>query len=319
MRLGICGLGLIGSSVARAMVTQHEVLGIDPDPGAAAGATDLGIVMVQDTADLAGCDLVLLAAPTSVNAALLGRLMATGHPGPVADLGSVKAPIVALWRSKPSFPFVASHPMAGSEHAGVGAGTPDLFQGKAWPVVVDADTDPAALQVLVDLILMLGARVVPVTAEAHDRVIAAVSHLPHLTSGAIGATVAADPQQDLAVGLAGGSFRDGTRVSASPVQRTAEFIALNAEQAAAAARLAAVELQRAADLVEQGDSDGLAAWLERAARVRSAYDQLPAMPTNCVSGPSPESLHELLLAHRDSGFAVVAADEGHLVVVGGDV
>lgn len=318
MRLGICGLGLIGSSVARGMVARHDVIGIDPDQDVAAEAGDLGVAMVHDTLDLAECDLVLLAAPTSVNAVLLQRLIDTGHRHPVADLGSVKSPIVDLWHRHQDFPFVGSHPMAGSEHSGVGAGTSELFQGMAWPVVIEPGTDPHALHILVEVILALGARVVPVSAESHDRSVAAVSHLPHLVAGAIGATVAAAPHQDLAVGIAGGSFRDGTRVSASPVERTAEFIVLNAGQAASAARVAAAQLQQAADLIDQGDGGGLAEWLQGGARVRASYDALPALPQQHLQRPSADDLHSLLLGHRDSGFAVLAVDDTHLTVVGGE-
>lgn len=317
MTLGICGLGLIGSSVARAMVADHGVLGLDPDPHAASGARALGVDMVPDTAAMADCDLILLAAPTAVNEALLRHLVASGHRGAVADLGSVKEPIVRTWRQHPDFPFVATHPMAGSQSAGVAAGTADLFHGGAWPVVVEHDTDPEALEAVVVLVLALGARVVPVSAVAHDRAVAAVSHLPHLAAGAVGAVVAADPQHDLAIGLAGGSFRDGTRVSASPAQRTAEFLTMNSEPAAAAARAAAAQLQRAADMLERGDAADLAAWLEAARGVRADYDRGTTAPPRQLPLPSALGLRELLLGARDSGMALVARSENTLTVVGG--
>ena len=318
MRLGICGLGLIGSSVARAMVPHHDVYGLDPDPQAAAGAGALGVTMVSDTAAMGDCDLVLLAAPTSVNDALLRRLVPTGRDRPVADLGSVKEPILRTSRAVAQFPFVATHPMAGSEDAGVQAGAADLFRGGAWPVVIEPDTDPDALQLVMLLILALGARVVPVTAAAHDRAIAMVSHLPHLAAGALGTTVAADPRHTLAVGLAGGSFRDGTRVSGSPAARTAEFITMNSQQAAAAARTAAAELVRVADMLDHRDNEALAGWLEQARQVRSDYEALATAPQRTMPRPTAPGLHELLMGSRDSGFSVVAASVKTHTVVGGD-
>lgn len=313
MTLGICGLGLMGSSAARGLIDDHTILGLDPDPDAAAGARRLGVTMVDSLSDMADCEVILLAAPTAVNAALLTHLMTTGPRVPTADLGSVKGPIIGLWSTDRSFPFVATHPMAGSERSGVTAGAADLFRGSAWPVVVDADTDPGALVGVIRLILALGAHVVPVSAPVHDQIVAAVSHLPHLLAGALGDVVANVPQRELAVSVAAGSFRDGSRVSASPPQRTAEFIATNRD-AAAAARQAAARLEAAATAIENGDRAALAQWLAPGAEVRVEFEARDSGSVSDITVASAADVRDLLHAHRDSGWAVLAITESAVTV-----
>ena len=158
VRLGVCGLGLIGSSLVRATGPQNAVV-MDPSPSASDAMRALGATVVDSLSGFTSCDVIALAAPTAVNSALLAELMDVGPRVPTFDLGSVKEPILEVWRSDPSFPFVGTHPMAGSERSGAAAGDADLFRGSAWPVVVAPDTDAAALSAVVDVILSTGARV----------------------------------------------------------------------------------------------------------------------------------------------------------------
>lgn len=320
MKLGICGLGLIGSSVARAVLANSGpvtgVLGLDPDPLASTRAAELGVEMVPSLGRMAECDLILLAAPTAVNVVLLDRLMTTGMRVPTADLGSVKVPIVRTWKVDRSFPFVATHPMAGSEGSGVEAGTASLFDTSVWAVVVESATDADALEVVVGLILRLGARVLPVSASAHDEAVARISHLPHLLAGALGDVVAEDHRRDLAIRLAAGSFRDGTRVNASPPGRTSEFIVSNAVHSAAAARAAAAQLQKAADAIDSGDSSRLADWLGPAHRLRHRWADQGHEPERTVEVGSAEQLRDLLFRGRDSDLVLVGRSGGTVTVQG---
>ena len=138
--------------------------------------------------------------------------------------------------------------MSGSESAGFGAGSAEIFTDAAWPVVVHELTNPEALLATIELIRLLKGRPVPVSAGSHDAAVALVSHLPHLFAGALGQALDDAPaHRDLALRLAGGSYRDGSRVSASPADRTAEFLVANGGSAAAAARAAAQALREVAD------------------------------------------------------------------------
>lgn len=303
LSVGICGLGLIGSSVARGLAGSHDLVGVDPDENTF--TTLSGVARAGSWQDLERCDLVLLAAPTAVNEELLRLMLAAeAHPRALADLGSVKEPIDRLARTAPRFPFVATHPMAGSERAGAGAGSADLFRDGAWPVVVHDDTDPVALRLVVQVIAGLGGHPMPMSAAEHDRAVALVSHLPHLLSGALGAVAAASPDADLALGLAAGSFRDASRVAGSPPQRTAEFVTQNAGNAAAAARAAARELDEVAALLERGAEQAVAGWLTPAHELRQRLDVRPDALR--VLGPvTAAGFRDWMHDHRDTGARVV--------------
>lgn len=304
--LGICGLGLIGSSIARAWIGRGPVMALDPDPQASGRAAELGVTPVNSLADLCEADLVVLAAPTAANIGLLNELMSSGCGPATMDAGSVKTPILQAWRQKDGhYPFVATHPMAGSELSGFEAGHESLFEDASWPIVVADDTDARTLMLVVSVVLGLGAWPIPVTESAHDRAVAEISHLPHLLAGALGQVTARSDNEELSVRLAAGSFRDVSRVSGSPPRRTAEFISANRANAAASARMAAKSLERAADLLISGDESGLAQWLSVGERVRTEFVTRGDQRRWSISGLSEDSAKAVLIEARDSGSRLV--------------
>ncbi len=302
LRVGVIGLGLIGSSVARGLSRHLSVSGYDPDPATRRAAAESGIEVTDSADGLAGCRLLLLAAPTAVNSEVLRALIDSGDRRPVADLGSVKLPIEAVWlRDGGSVPFVGTHPMAGSELAGFTAGSEDLFAGAAWPVVVHEATDPTALVAVLQLVLLLGGKPIPVSARAHDEAVALVSHLPHLLAGALGQAADEWPHAQLAVGLAGGSYRDGTRVSGSPAHRSAEFLVVNGEPAAHLARTAAARLESVAAALSAGDEAAVRDWLLPAHRLREQFRRRWSDARYTTTSGSDGDIARVLLQHRDSG------------------
>jgi prephenate dehydrogenase len=301
-RIGIIGLGLVGSSVARGLQPHVEVLGVDPDSATKEAAESAGVTIVADASLLSDCDLILLAAPTGINSELLKAEIASGLSRPVADLGSVKLPIQQTWLAADSkFPFVGTHPMSGSESAGFAAGSAEMFADAAWPVVVHELTDPDALLAVIELITVLGGRPVPVSAGNHDAAVALVSHLPHLLAGGLGQALHGSPsQQELALRLAGGSYRDASRVSSSPAHRTAEFLVANGQAAAAAARAAAAALQNVAVALEASDETAVADWLAPATASRLTFGDRWQLREQREFTGDPVSLHRDLLRLRDS-------------------
>ncbi|MCH9720001.1 MAG: prephenate dehydrogenase/arogenate dehydrogenase family protein [Actinomycetia bacterium] len=301
-RVGIIGLGLVGSSVARGLQPQVEVVGVDPDPDTMAAAETAGISVVAEVSQLSDCDAILLAAPTGTNSQLLQDEIASGISRPVVDLGSVKHPIQQAWlAADPNFPFVGTHPMSGSESAGFAAGSADMFADAAWPVVVHELTDPAALLTVIELITVLGGRPVPVSAGNHDAAVALVSHLPHLLAGGLGQALHGSPaQQELALRLAGGSYRDASRVSSSPADRTAEFLVANGQVAAAAARAAAESLQQVAVALAAGEETTVADWLSPATSSRLTFRDRWQLHEQRELVGDPVSLHRDLLRLRDT-------------------
>ena len=146
----------------------------------------------------------------------------------VTDIGSVKAGIVEAGNRWFGSRFVGGHPMAGSERSGVEAADAAIFAGAAWAIVSpenasspNADgvnacmSDADSVRRLTEFVRALGARPIRLDALQHDRIVALVSHLPHLLSFAFADTVATSPDPELARDMAGGSFRDFARVSAA--------------------------------------------------------------------------------------------------------
>jgi prephenate dehydrogenase len=179
--------------------------------------------------------------------------------------------------------FVGGHPMAGRETAGFAAADPDLFSGCAWVLCLEPETDLGDWLTLAALVISLGARVVPTTAAEHDRAVARVSHVPHLLAVALAAQAATDP---LALTLAAGSFRDGTRVAASPPDLIAAMCGGNAEAVRAALEDVLFDLGGALNALEDPDPiEALRPWLTRGTTARAGWPapaseaaQLPANP-----------------------------------------
>lgn len=208
MRVAVLGLGLIGGSVALALrESGHAVLGHDPDP-ATCEAAAAHFPVTADPAALLDTDLAVVAAPVRHLAAVASETL-DGYTGLVTDVASVKADAA---RAFAGHRFIGGHPMAGKETAGFASAEAGLFQGRTWVLCLEADTDLDDWTALARLWTSIGARVVPATAAAHDRAAARVSHLEHLVAAAL--VLAAD--DPLSRALAAGSYRDGTRVAASP-------------------------------------------------------------------------------------------------------
>ena len=234
--IGVIGLGLIGGSLAQALARSgHQVFGHDIDPGTRATARTAAAQAPlrerwQVTASLpmavTGRDLVVLAVPPAAVPPTLTELGALDYAGVVTDVTSVKVPVLtAARRSLRRARFVGGHPMAGRESSGFAAADPGLFAGCAWALCLEQPEDLYAWLGLADMLTSLGARVLPTTAGEHDRAVAMISHVPHLLAAALTRTAADDP---MALSLGAGSFRDGTRVAASPPGLSAAMCVGNA-------------------------------------------------------------------------------------------
>lgn len=274
-RAAVVGVGLIGGSLAlaaRAAGLVGEVIGIGRSEANLAVARARGIVdrTVADPAALGPVDLVVLAVPLQSTAATAAALAPHLRPGTVVtDVGSVKAPIVAaLEAALPAgCPFVGGHPIAGSERAGAAAADAALFQGAPCVLTPTPRTDPAALATVRALWEGVGAHVVEMAPAAHDEALAWVSHLPHaLAYALVGALAAVDPGYSA---LAGGSWRDVTRIAASPAALWRDIFLANADALLAATDAFAAELARLRAAVAARDEAALLTLLERAVAAKT--------------------------------------------------
>jgi prephenate dehydrogenase len=225
--VGVVGLGQIGGSLAAALAAAgRPVAGWDVDPAAREAAAARG---VQITQELGG--VVVLAVPLPSLADALDDLT-IDHDATVTDVGSVKVPVLEVLGEAYGARFVGGHPMAGTERSGHGATDPALFTGARWAVCLDPGTDLHRWLRVAEVALAVGAEVVPVTSVEHDDAVAAVSHVSHLLAAALAA--AAGETGPLALNLAAGSFRDGTRVAGSDPAFVTAMVEGNAGPTAAA-------------------------------------------------------------------------------------
>ncbi|HEU0193045.1 MAG TPA: prephenate dehydrogenase/arogenate dehydrogenase family protein [Gaiellales bacterium] len=217
MNVAVVGLGLIGGSVGLAAAARGDrVSGYDADAEAGSQAVELGAAAaVHETlADaVAEAEITFVCGPVARLPELVAQSLAASPEGSiVTDVGSTKARLVRSAESHPR--FVGGHPVCGSEARGVASARADLFDGATWFLTPDAGTDPAAHRAVHAFVSGLGARPVAIDAEAHDRLVAITSHLPHAIANALvnqAGTGRVDGHDPLAA--VGGSFRDMTRVA----------------------------------------------------------------------------------------------------------
>jgi cyclohexadieny/prephenate dehydrogenase len=267
-RLALIGVGLIGSSIARAARAQNAVRSIVATARSAATrrrVIELGIAdQVVDTnaAAAAGADLVIVSIPVGQCGAVAREIAGHLKPGAVvSDVGSVKADVIR--DMAPHLPenvhFVPAHPVAGTEHSGPDAGFAELFNGRWCILTPPPATDQAAVDRLSSFWQTLGAKVAVMSAEHHDLVLAITSHVPHLIAYTIVGTaddLSAVTRSEVLQYSAGG-FRDFTRIAASdPTMWRDIFLANKAAVMEMLGRFN-TDLSRLTRAIEEGDGAAL--------------------------------------------------------------
>jgi cyclohexadieny/prephenate dehydrogenase len=235
-RVAFIGFGLIGSSLARVMRRDRlagEIVACARRPETLATIARLGIAdrTTRDPAEaVRGAALVVVATPLSAYAEIARAIAPALQPGAiVTDVGSTKQSALRDigGAMPPHAHFVAGHPVAGTEHSGPESGFAELFDGRWCILTPDERIDPAAVERVRALWEAAGMKVVTMTAEHHDKVLAITSHLPHLIAYTIVAT-ATDLEEDMkseVIKFSAGGFRDFTRIAASdPVMWRDVFI-----------------------------------------------------------------------------------------------
>jgi prephenate dehydrogenase len=285
----VVGTGLIGGSIALGLRRRGwHVSGLDADEERLQAALESGVI---DTAgDDLSAEVVFVAVPaTSVSSVAGGVLQTEGRlvDAVVTDVSGVKTTIV----EESDHPrFIGGHPMAGSEQSGLHGADPELFVGAVWVLTPTTTTDLEAFDRLKGVVMSLGADVLVLAAADHDRLVAVVSHVPHLVAATLMNAAADGAEQDGALlRLAAGGFRDMTRVAAGHPGIWPDICAENS-----AAIVAAL------DRVAAQDRTAIFRSLQKASAARR---NLPARAVR------PEHLAELRIAvpDRDGVIAEIAS------------
>jgi prephenate dehydrogenase len=226
-------------------------------------------VAADDMIVLAEADLVVLAAPTKQNIALLAELDENVRtPAVVTDTSGTKRAVVEAARGlPPRFTFVGGHPLGGAAKGGLQHARADLFAGRPWLLTPEGDGSGSAVEKLSEFARGLGSEPHVLPAAAHDRLLAFLSHLPQLTASALMEVVGAAAGED-GLALAGRGLADTTRLASSPPEIWRDIASTNADEIGPALdRLIECLQQLRSDL---GSGDALRRTFTEAARWRQA-------------------------------------------------
>jgi prephenate dehydrogenase len=279
------GLGLMGGSLARAVKEAGlpwRVRGVARSPetraaALAAGAVDEAVVGPAEAAR--GADLVVLCLPVLTVPQAARELAPHLAPGTVVtDVGSTKAALVGAVEAvlPPGVPFVGGHPIAGTEESGFTASFAGLYRGARCLLTPGPTSTPAAVALVRDLWASVGMRVEEMDPAAHDRILAVISHLPHVVAYAlVNAAAAAERGSPGLLSYTGGGFRDFTRIAASHPAMWRDICLDNREEVLAAIDLFLLETERLRSLIAAADGDRLEAAFAAARVVRRSLTPPP--------------------------------------------
>lgn len=266
-RLAIIGVGLIGGSLARILREKGEVgevVGIGRGRANLERAVELGVIdryCFDPTEGVAGADMVFIATPVCTIRDIVARIASFLPPGSiVTDGGSVKGELVR--DCEPLLPagthFVGGHPIAGTENSGVEASFSSLYQGRRCIVTPTGLTDRDALDKVVRMWQLAGSDVVLMDAEKHDRVVAAISHLPHMVAySLVNAVGGYDGCNESILKYSAGGFRDFTRIASSDPVMWRDIALQNRDSILEMMDLFAKDYARLREMVAKGDGPAM--------------------------------------------------------------
>ncbi|HZL49045.1 MAG TPA: prephenate dehydrogenase/arogenate dehydrogenase family protein [Solirubrobacteraceae bacterium] len=295
MRVAVLGLGLIGGSIGLAARgrADAEVCGWDPDERVRALALELGAID-QQAADIAGAvrgaDVVFVAAPVGALGETVRAALAGADPGAVVtDVGSTKREVAAAGVADER--FIGGHPLAGAETAGVEHARADLFDGATWYLTPARGSTAGVLyERLHRLLTSFGAQPAAIDADTHDRLMASVSHLPHVFANLLVAEAASvlggDDRQRLPA--VGPSFRDATRVAGANTAIWTDIYLSNRDALIAGIDGVTERLGEVRAALAAGDAAAVSDWNERA-----RIDRETLLGAGMAGGVGGESVIEL--------------------------
>lgn len=277
--VALVGLGLMGGSLALALKEKRicrRVFALVRRSEAAREAEEIGAVDRAATGPaeiLPQADLVIFATPARTIIRQVGELAPFYRPGAIiTDMGSTKQEIVQAMAALPDGVYpVGSHPMCGKEKTGLAVADAALFAGAPWIITPLERTPPEAVDHVRELALAVGARPRVLAAGRHDKLVAAISHLPYALSAALVLAAQQAAAEDPAVWeVAASGFKDTSRVAASDVTMMLDILLTNGSAVGQMLALARQRLDQLAQALAAGDEETLRALMEQAARQRQA-------------------------------------------------
>lgn len=316
--VGVIGAGLIGGSICKSLRQSGltDISVFSPSTRTQSEVLAAGFEVVDSVDSLvSSVDVLFVCVPLDKQMTVLKEIVdaisATSRTGLiVSDVSSVKgsdAHVAIEMFASVGATFVPGHPMAGTEHSGFAASTDDMFRGATW-VLCPGQADQTSLSQLMTLVLATGARVSLLDVETHDAVVGSISHLPYVMAASLANIATMGDTASLAMQLAAGSFRDGTRVASSEPWLSTSMVMFNRHEVTRLITQLESEIHLLKESLNRNDNDAVMKIFERAQNARRLYeemknatattgmtvakaDALPRILSECAHGALVSSLH----------------------------
>jgi prephenate dehydrogenase len=268
-KIGLIGLGLMGGSLSLALQQSRKkryFIGLDHNNTHCSQALSLNLVdeITSSLEDIKQCDIIIISIPVDSIIKVANTLAPLSHHCTVIDLGSTKAKISASIPRSIRQNFITAHPMTGTEHFGPTAAIETLYKDK---VVVLCDLQESAVyqrKVAKALFSEIGMHIVCMDAKAHDQHAAFISHAPHALSYALANSVMSQENADSIVTLAGGGFRDMSRIAKSSPNMWEDIFRQNKENVLDSIHAFQKELKKCEKMLENEEWEALNKWMANA-------------------------------------------------------
>lgn len=270
-RICIVGVGLIGGSIGidvRRLHLAREVVGVvrrkeSIEESVRLGAVDRATLDINEGVN--GADLVILATPISKMVSIAEKIKSEAV---IIDVASVKGKLVRELEKVLGTNYVGTHPMAGSERRGVSAAKAGIFEGSTCIITPTENTKPGALGKVKEFWKRLGAKVITLSIDEHDRLVAFTSHLPHLLAAGLVNTMAGEEKVESCIGP---GFKDTTRIAASPPALWQEICEWNKDAILASLKKFQGELSGIEELINSSNWNELLNKLAKAKDLRDKW------------------------------------------------
>lgn len=282
-KLVIFGVGLIGGSVALALKkagNSPQIVGVGRTEESLKTALELGVIDIATSSiedALQNADLVLIATPVAQTPAILKSIKPyLSSKTIITDAGSTKGDVLYCAKEilgELSSQFIGGHPIAGAEKSGVTAAIATLYENKNIVLTPTADTSKQAIEMVTQLWQTCAAKVSIMSADTHDNIFAAVSHLPHLLAFALVDNIAARPNAEQLFSFAASGFRDFTRIAGSHPEMWRDISLANKDALLIELDAYETQLSSIKKMLQHGDGASLQTLFERASVARNAWAQ----------------------------------------------
>ena len=268
MVVGIVGLGLMGGSLGLALQNTKivtKIVGFDHNLTHCEEALKLSLVHdIVSFSEIKQCDVIFLAIPVGGIIKVLQELKDIGEKTTIIELGSTKVEIVSSVPASIRTNFIAAHPMTGTEKNGPSAAIQNLYHDK---IVVLCDTDNSGdlhKNRAIQIFSHIGMKIVFMDPKAHDAHASFISHLPHAISYALANSVMGEEDPKSILLLAGGGFRDMSRITKSSPQMWSDIFKQNKTNLLHSIDLFEKELEKSKKMIQEEDWSGLETWMSKA-------------------------------------------------------